>query len=458
MEASKKFTPDQQLIFDAESSDIRWFLLPSEAKQYIFDENTGMKKTVFTVRNSLKNSHSDFVNGNTFLHTDMLNPMQDVNCNFAESENIISVEGIIPVGKTTTFGCCERTCPLKKENISILPESALSSVQLCRWYSPPSIIFKPFLKAVSQFEMIKNGDKVLVCVSGGKDSLSLLHTLHQYQFYAKNQGLCFEIGAMTVDPKSPLYDPSPLKAYLKALNVPYFYEEQDIVSQAAKLDKCTSICSFCSRLKRGRIYACAHRQNYNVIALGQHLDDLAESFLMSVFHNGRLRTMKAHYTDKSSSLRIIRPFVFVREKDLRTFAAQMLQDYDTSFSRVYFSPPRLFFVTLSLLPVPTFFSSLVARSFSLSRLSFDLLPGAGSGSLHAPPKSKICPLWLILPFQTSGTENSQTVKQKIHEQNTIISTVKSLDDCSSESSLIQTHEIILIVHPIEISDYVPRKI
>ncbi|GFT85923.1 hypothetical protein TNCV_3255711 [Trichonephila clavipes] len=93
----------------------------------------------------------------------------------------------------------------------------------------------------------------------------------------------------------------------------------------------------------------------------------------------------------------------------------MLQDYDTSFSRVYFSRPPAFFVTLSF--VPTFFSSVVARSFSLYRLSFDLLPGAGSGSLHAPPKSKICPLWLILPYQTPGTENSQTVTQKIHKQN-----------------------------------------
>ncbi|GFU77680.1 hypothetical protein TNCV_3072391, partial [Trichonephila clavipes] len=74
------------------------------------------------------------------------------------------------------------------------------------------------------------------------------------------------------------------------------------------------------------------------------------------------------------------------------------------------------FVTLSF--VPTFFRSVVARSSSLSRLLFDLLPGAGSSSLHAPPKSKICPLWLILPFQTPGTENSQTVKQKIHKQNT----------------------------------------
>ncbi|GFU93799.1 transposable element Tcb1 transposase [Trichonephila clavipes] len=72
----------------------------------------------------------------------------------------------------------------------------------------------------------------------------------------------------------------------------------------------------------------------------------------------------------------------------------------------------------SLLPHSDLSPSVLARSFSLYRLSFDLLPGAGSGSLHAPPKSKICPLWLILPYQTPGIENSQTVKQKIHKQNT----------------------------------------
>ncbi|GFW98433.1 hypothetical protein TNCV_4766601 [Trichonephila clavipes] len=96
----------------------------------------------------------------------------------------------------------------------------------------------------------------------------------------------------------------------------------------------------------------------------------------------------------------------------------MLQDYDTSFSRVYFSRRRLFPSPSLFSPVPPFFPSVVARSSSLSRLLFDMLPGAGSSSLHAPPKSKICPLWLILPFQTPGTENSQTVKQKIHKQNT----------------------------------------
>ena len=73
---------------------------------------------------------------------------------------------------------------------------------------------------------------------------------------------------------------------------------QGILQQASALPECDSICSFCSRMKRGRLYACARREGYNVLAMGQHLDDLAESFLMAVFHNGFLRTMKANYTVK----------------------------------------------------------------------------------------------------------------------------------------------------------------
>ena len=71
-----------------------------------------------------------------------------------------------------------------------------------------------------------------------------------------------------------------------------------ILEQATNLPQCDSICSFCSRMKRGRLYSCARREHYNVLAMGQHLDDLAESFLMSIFHNGALRTMKANYTVK----------------------------------------------------------------------------------------------------------------------------------------------------------------
>ncbi|XP_015929072.1 uncharacterized protein [Parasteatoda tepidariorum] len=320
-EASRKFTPDQQLMFDSESSSLKWFLLPSEAKQYMIGEiMKHIKKPVFVVRNTAKVLQKETLDVNKINNNcDHLNE-QDENCNFnsclrTEERSCISQSEL-----EHNNNSCSLSCFIAKS--SNLNQNNILNSRKCKWYSPPTAIFKPFLKAVGIFDMIKDGDKVLVCVSGGKDSLSLLHTLHQYQYYSRKKGVQFEIGAMTVDPKSPLYDPSPLIPYMKALNIPYFYEEQDIISQAASLDKCTSICSFCSRLKRGRIYACAHKNGYNAIALGQHLDDLSESFLMSVFHNGRLRTMKAHYTDKSSSLRIIRPLVFVREKDLRRFAEQ----------------------------------------------------------------------------------------------------------------------------------------
>lgn len=82
------------------------------------------------------------------------------------------------------------------------------------------------LQALQEFEMIRDGDRVMVCLSGGKDSLSLLHTLHQFQFYARAKDIHFTLAAATVDPGSTAYDPTPLIPYLQALGVPYFFEEQ----------------------------------------------------------------------------------------------------------------------------------------------------------------------------------------------------------------------------------------
>lgn len=229
---------------------------------------------------------------------------------------------------------CNSTCALTKtKNDETKDTCVLSKTKtkerldtgpvnkVCKWFSPPKQIFKPFVSAIEEHLMVRDGDKILVCLSGGKDSLSLLHTIRQFQFYCRGKGIKFEFGAVTVDPQTPSYDPSPLKEYLASLNVPYFYETQCIMESAMNLDyECASICSFCSRMKRGRIYACARREGYNVLALGQHLDDLCESFLMSLFHNGILRTMKAQYTVQEGDLRVIRPFAYVREKDLRSFA------------------------------------------------------------------------------------------------------------------------------------------
>lgn len=172
-------------------------------------------------------------------------------------------------------------------------------------------------RAIGDYDMIRAGDRVLVGLSGGKDSLSLLHVLLHLQ---KKAPVRFELAAATVDPQSPDFDPSPLKEYVPQLGIPYFYESFPIVEQAKQSMQGDSFCAFCSRLRRGLLYGCARREGYNVLALAQHLDDLAETFLMSAFFGGKLRTMQAHYVIDAGDLRMIRPFVYVRERQTAAFA------------------------------------------------------------------------------------------------------------------------------------------
>ena len=174
-------------------------------------------------------------------------------------------------------------------------------------------------KAISDFSMIRDGDKLLLGLSGGKDSLSLLHILLHFQRHAP---ISFEITAMTVDPQSEDFDPSPLIPYLKSIGVDYFYVKEPILEMANNHMEGDSYCSFCSRVKRGIMYSTARKNECNVLVLGQHLDDLAESFMMSAFHGGKLKTMKAHYTNNNGDLRVIRPLVYAREKMLAEFALE----------------------------------------------------------------------------------------------------------------------------------------
>ena len=184
----------------------------------------------------------------------------------------------------------------------------------------PKSLMRPIGQAVVEFEMIKEGDRVLLGLSGGKDSLTLLHALRHLQRHAP---IKFSIAAITIDPEIEGFDPSVLKNYLAELNVPYFYESNDMVKQAEEQMTNDSFCSFCSRMKRGIMYSTARRENYNVLALGQHLDDLAESFLMSAFHGGQLRTMKANYTNQDGDIRIIRPMIYVRERQTTDFSKEV---------------------------------------------------------------------------------------------------------------------------------------
>ncbi len=174
-------------------------------------------------------------------------------------------------------------------------------------------------KAIGDYGMIHDGDRILLGLSGGKDSLSLLHVLLDLQ---RRAPVKFELAACTVDPQSPEFDPSPLKDYMAALGVPYFFDSQPIVEQAEQNMKGDSFCAYCSRMRRGILYRVARENGYNVLALAQHLDDLAETFMMSAFFGGKLRTMQAHYVIDAGDLRVIRPFVYARERKTRDFAAK----------------------------------------------------------------------------------------------------------------------------------------
>ena len=182
---------------------------------------------------------------------------------------------------------------------------------------PPKSLLRKVGRAIADYDLIRDGDRILLGVSGGKDSLSLLQILAHLQTYAPVK---FELGILTVDPEVEGFDPSSLTDYYTRLGLPWHYAQQPIMEEATKNMSGDSFCAYCARMKRGIMYSTCRKQGYNVLALAQHLDDLAESFLMSAFHGGQLRTMKAHYLNDAGDIRIIRPLVYVRETQTAAFA------------------------------------------------------------------------------------------------------------------------------------------
>lgn len=182
----------------------------------------------------------------------------------------------------------------------------------------PGKLIKPIVQASKDWGMIQPGDRLLLGLSGGKDSLCLLHCLLQIQRKAPFR---FELACVTVDPGAgQAFDPRKLIPYLAELKVPYFFEETDIFENAKELNP-SSYCAYCARMKRGALYKCCKVNGYNKLVLGQHLDDFVESFFMSLGRNGNLRTMKANYeAEDHAGIRVIRPMAYVREKQTKKFS------------------------------------------------------------------------------------------------------------------------------------------
>ena len=176
-------------------------------------------------------------------------------------------------------------------------------------------------KAIGDYNMIEEGDSVMVCLSGGKDSYTLLDVLLALR---KRAPIDFRIVAMNLDQKQPGFPAEVLPNYLKALGVEYHIETQDTYSIVKeKIPEGKTTCSLCSRLRRGIIYRVAGELGANKIALGHHRDDMIETLFLNMFFGGKLKSMPPKLvTDKGDQI-VIRPLAYCAEKDIARYARGM---------------------------------------------------------------------------------------------------------------------------------------
>jgi len=176
-------------------------------------------------------------------------------------------------------------------------------------------------KAIAEFNMIEDGDNVMVCLSGGKDSYTLLDILLTLR---KRAPIDFRIIAMNLDQKQPGFPAEVLPTYLKSQGVEYHIETQDTYSIVKdKIPEGKTTCSLCSRLRRGVIYRVAGELGANKIALGHHRDDMIETLFLNMFFGGKLKAMPPKLvTDKGDHI-VIRPLAYCAEKDITRYASGM---------------------------------------------------------------------------------------------------------------------------------------
>jgi tRNA 2-thiocytidine biosynthesis protein TtcA len=173
-------------------------------------------------------------------------------------------------------------------------------------------------QAIADFGMIEEGDKVMVCLSGGKDSYTLLDILLQLQ---KKAPVAFELVAVNLDQKQPDFPEHVLPAYLEAVGVPYKILEQDTYSVVTRVvPEGKTMCSLCSRLRRGALYSYAEQQGFTKIALGHHRDDMVATFFLNLFFHAKLSGMPPKLRSDDGKHIVIRPLAYVREADITEYA------------------------------------------------------------------------------------------------------------------------------------------